>query len=80
MSQWKYMNDLRELHQRIATETDPKVIQEHTCPKCGDIAFKHEIEIYQMCWNDYEIAEAAMARKEASAMAGFRSDMGGTSC
>tara|TARA_R110000824_G_scaffold253001_1_gene441865 strand:- start:341 stop:529 length:189 start_codon:yes stop_codon:yes gene_type:complete len=62
----------------MATETDPKVIQEHTCPKCGSYGFKGDIEAYGMCWNDYEIAESAMARKEASAMAGFRSDMGGS--
>tara|TARA_R100001480_G_scaffold154496_2_gene159877 strand:+ start:110 stop:370 length:261 start_codon:yes stop_codon:yes gene_type:complete len=66
-SLWKYKNDLGKLHERMAKETDPKVIQEHTCPKCGDYAFKDEIEAYGMCWHDYEIASPNMAALEIEA-------------
>ena len=49
------------LHQQLDTETDQKVLDEHTCPKCGDYTFKHEIKAYGMCWDDYKIASPGMA-------------------
>ena len=67
MSIWKYKNDLRELDQRLRSETDPKVLAEHTCPRCGDYTFKSEIEAYGMCWHDYEIASPRMATLEREA-------------
>jgi len=64
---WKYKNDLRLLYQQLYTETDQKVLDEHTCPKCGDYTFKDEIEAYGMCWRDYEIASPRMATLEREA-------------
>ena len=67
MSIWKYKNNLRELDHHLRSETDPKVLAEHTCPKCGDYTFKHEIKAYGMCWDDYKIASRLMAALEREA-------------
>ena len=75
MSRWEYKNDLRELHKKMSLETDKKVIAEHTCAKCGDFAFKDELEAYGMCWNDYEIHSPSIASQEESAMSGFNEDV-----
>jgi len=75
MSQLKYLSDLREVYKRMKTETDPKVIQEHTCPLCGGYGFKQDIEAYGMCWEDYEFKKPRMAAKEKSAMAAIRRDL-----
>ena len=66
-SMWKYKNDLKELDQQLSSETDPKVLAEHTCPKCGDYTFKNEIKAYGMCWHDYEIASPGMVALEREA-------------
>jgi len=55
MNRWKYRNDLIQLQKEMKKETNKETIEKHTCPKCKEITFKDEIEMFGMCLRDYEL-------------------------